>query len=149
MVISGFGFNGLMDKAGVDRRLLTAGRNKGFLDSFSPPSPEQQAHAQSMLDEIHRQFIGVVREGRGDRLRETPDLFSGLVWTGERGIELGLADELGSVDQVARDVIKAADIVDFTDRDSLAERLSRRFGAAAGAAIAARLQAPEGGLQLR
>ena len=149
VVISGFGFTGLMDKAGIDRRLITAGRNKGFLDSFSPPSPEQQAHAQAMLDEIHRQFIGVVREGRGNRLRETPDMFSGLVWTGEKGIELGLADELGTVESVARDVIKAANVVDFTNRDSLAERLSRRFGAAAGEAIATRLQAPGGALQVR
>ncbi len=149
VVMSGFGFTGLMEKAGVERRLLTAGRNKGFLDSFSPESPEQQAHAQNMLDEIHRQFISVVREGRGNRLRETPDMFSGLVWTGEKGIELGLADELGTVDTVARDVIKAGNVVDFTFRDSLAERLSRRFGAAAGEAIATRLQVPAGALQLR
>lgn len=141
VVIDGFGFTGLMDKAGVDRRMLTAGSNKGFLDPFSPLTVEQQGHAQAMLDEIHRQFIAVVREGRGERLRETPDLFSGMVWTGQRGIELGLADELGTVDTVARDVIKADDVVDFTSRDSLVERVSRRLGAATGEAIANRLDA--------
>ncbi len=149
VVIAGFGFTGLMDKAGVDRRMLTAGRNKGFLDPFSPLSAEQQAHAQTMLDEIHRQFIAVVREGRGERLRETPDLFSGAVWTGQRGIELGLADELGSVDTVARDVIKADDVVDFTARDSLVERVSRRLGATTGEAIANRLDATSLPLRLR
>lgn len=149
VVISGFGFTGLIDKAGVERRLLIAGENKGFLDSFSPVSPEQKTHAQAMIDEIHRQFITVVREGRGSRLRESPELFSGLVWTGERSIELGLADEYGTIDSVARDVIKAADIVDFSYRDSLIERLSRRLGAAAGEVIASRLGSSEGGWRLR
>src|SRR5690606_7119832 len=90
VVMQGFGLTGLMDKAGVERRLLTAGRNKGFLDPFSPLSPEHRSHAQTMLDEIHQQFIKVVRDGRGARLKESPDLFSGLFWTGERSIELGL-----------------------------------------------------------
>ena len=98
VVIDGFGLSGLLEKAGVERRLITAGVNKGFLDPFSPLSPQQRAHAQQMLDEIHRQFVTVVREGRGNRLRESPDMFSGLVWTGERGIELGLADDFGTVD---------------------------------------------------
>ena len=140
VVIEGFGFTGLMDKAGVDRRLLTAGKNKGFLDSFSPMSPEHKAHAQSMLNEIHQQFIKVVRDGRGARLKESPDLFSGLFWTGERSIELGLADELGSLDTVARDVVKAEEIVDFTRRENIAERLAKRMGASMGAVIGRDLQ---------
>ncbi len=88
-----------------------------------------------MLDEIHKQFITVVREGRGKRLKETPDLFSGLVWVGTRSVELGLADELGSVDYVAREVIKAEDIIDFTPRENIAERVARRFGAAMAEAL--------------
>jgi len=136
VVMEGFGFTGLMDKAGVERRLLTAGRNKGFLDSFSPLSPEHKAHAQSMLNEIHQQFIKVVRDGRGARLKESPDLFSGLFWTGERSVELGLADELGSLDVVARDVVKAEEIVDFTRRENIAERIAKRVGASAGAVLA-------------
>ena len=149
VVMAGFGFTGLMDKAGIERRLLTAGENKGFLDPFSPMSEGQQAHARAMLEDIHRQFIAVVREGRGSRLRETPDLFSGLVWTGERGIELGLADDYGTVDTVAREVIKADEVVDFTRKDSLVDRLSRRVGAAAGEAISSRLERSGYVLQLR
>ena len=130
VLMDGFGFTETMQKLGVERRLLTAGENKGFLDPFSPLDPEQQAFAKQMLEEIHGQFIGVVREGRGKRLKETPETFSGLVWSGEKSIELGLADALGSVDSVARDIIKAEDIVDYTRQDSLLERLSGRLGAA-------------------
>ena len=129
VLMNGFGFTGTMSKLGVDRRLLTAGENKGFLDPFSPPNPKQNAIAQKMLDEIHQQFIAVVREGRGKRLKETPDMFSGLVWTGQKSIELGLADGLGSVESVARDVIKADKIVDYTRHEGLADRLAKRFGA--------------------
>ena len=128
--MDGFGFTGLMDKLGIERRLLAAGENKGFLDPFSPISETQQEYAETMLDEIHKQFITVVREGRGKRLKETPELFSGLLWVGTRSVELGLADALGSVDYVAREVIKAEDIVDFTPRENIAERVARRFGAA-------------------
>jgi protease-4 len=149
VVIDGFGLGGLLEKAGIERRLITAGANKGFLDPFSPLSPQQRAHAQQMLDEIHRQFVAVVREGRGNRLRESPDLFSGLVWTGERGIELGLADDFGTVDSVAREVIKAESVVDFTRKDSLFDRLARRMGAAAGEVLAGRLQLTNGQLPLR
>lgn len=140
VVMQGFGFTGLMEKAGVERRLLTAGKNKGFLDSFSPLVPEQKAHAQAMLDQIHQQFIKVVRDGRGARLKETPELFSGLYWTGERGIELGLADELGSLDSVARDVVKAEEIVDFTRRENIALRLARRVGASIGTVLSKEMQ---------
>ncbi len=135
VLMNGFGFTGAMAKLGVDRRLLTAGTNKGFLDPFSPPNAKQTAIAQKMLDEIHEQFIAVVREGRGKRLKETPDMFSGLVWTGQKSIELGLADGLGSVESVARDVIKADNIVDYTLHEGFADRLAKRFGAGAASAL--------------
>jgi len=136
VLMEGFGFVGAMEKLGVERRLLTAGANKGFLDSFSPLPEDQRRHAQSMLDEIHGQFIDVVRAGRGDRLKDAPELFTGLVWTGARSVEMGLTDALGTVDSVARDVIKAEKVVDFSTRKNLAERLARRFGATAGEAMA-------------
>jgi protease IV len=130
VLIDGFGFTGTMDKLGIERRLLTAGENKGFLDPFSPLNSAQKAYAQKMLDQIHQQFIQVVRQGRGKRLKETPDLFSGLVWTGQKSIDLGLADGLGNVDYVAREVIKAEDVVDYTPHENLVERFARQFGGA-------------------
>ncbi|WHZ12785.1 MAG: Periplasmic serine proteases (ClpP class) [Burkholderiaceae bacterium] len=133
VLIDGFGFTGLMDKLGVERRLLTAGANKGFLDPFSPQSDQQRAYAQVMLDQIHQQFIAVVKKERGTRLKESPDLFSGLVWTGQQAVEMGLADQLGSLGSVARDVVKTDQIVDYTQRENVAERLARRFGASIGA----------------
>lgn len=132
VLMDGFGFTGLMEKVGIERRLMTAGQNKGLLDPFSPQSPEQRAHVQSMLDEIHAQFIEVVKTGRGDRLKESSDLFSGLVWNGSRAVEMGLADGLGSLDYVAREVVKAEDIVDYTQRENVASRLARQFGAGMG-----------------
>ncbi len=135
VLMDGFGFTGLMDKVGVERRLMTAGENKGFLDPFSTPTKPQKAHAQRLLDQIHQQFIEVVREGRGDRLVETPELFSGLFWSGQQAVELGLADGYGTLDSVARDVVKAEDIVDYTRQDNVAERLAKRFGAAMGEAM--------------
>ena len=133
VLMDGFGFTGLMDKLGVERRLLTAGENKGMLDPFSPLNPKQRAYAQTMLDQIHQQFIAVVREGRGKRLKETPDLFSGLFWNGEQAVQLGLADRFGNLDFVAREVVKAEDIIDYTPKDNVAERLAKRFGASIGA----------------
>lgn len=120
-----------MEKFGVDRRLLTAGSNKGFLDPFSPPNQEQMAHAHAMLNDIHKQFIDVVKTGRGARLKETPEMFSGLMWTGEQSIKLGLADDFGSVDSVARDVIKAEKVLDYTVKENIAERFAKRLGAGA------------------
>lgn len=128
VLMDGFGFTGSMDKLGVERRLLTAGEHKGFLDPFSPQDDRHKQHAQLLLDDIHRQFIEVVRKGRGKRLKETPELFSGLMWTGAKSIELGLTDELGSVEYVAREVIKAENIRDYTLRASLGERFVRQFG---------------------
>jgi protease-4 len=135
VLMDGFGFTGTMEKLGVERRLLTAGENKGFLDPFSPMNASQRDYAQKMLNEIHQQFVDVVRKGRGKRLKEGPDTYSGLVWTGQRSIELGLADALGNVDYVAREVIKAQKIVDFTPRENIAERFAKRFGAAMGEAL--------------
>ena len=128
VLMDGFGFTGTMDKLGVERRLLTAGENKGFLDPFSPQDAQHKEHAQILLDDIHKQFIDVVRKGRGKRLKESPELFTGLMWTGAKSIELGLADELGSIEYVAREVIKAEDIRDYTMRASLTERFARQFG---------------------
>jgi protease-4 len=133
VLMDGFGFTGLMDKIGVERRLLTAGENKGFMDPFSPQTPKHKEYAQSMLNEIHQQFIDVVRAGRGKRLKETPEMFSGLFWSGSKAVELGLADGFGTVDSVARDVFKAEDIVDYTRQEGLPERVLKKFGAAVGA----------------
>lgn len=130
VLMDGFGFTGTMEKLGVERRLLAAGKNKGFLDPFSAIQGEQKAHAEIMLDDIHQQFITVVRQGRGKRLKETPEMFSGLMWVGKKSIDLGLADALGSLEYVAREVIKAEDIVDYTQQENIAERFARRFGAA-------------------
>jgi len=132
VLMDGFGFTELMNKLGVERRLMTAGTNKGFLDPFSPQTEPQRKHAQAMLDQIHTQFIEVVKKGRGDRLKETPDMFSGLFWSGQQAVDLGLADSLGSLDGVAREVVKAPDVIDYTQRENVAERLVKRFGAAVG-----------------
>jgi len=133
VLMDGFGFTGLMDKLGIERRLLTAGENKGFLDPFSPQSDKQKQHALAMLNEIHEQFIAVVRAGRGKRLKETPEIFSGLYWTGAKAVEMGLADGFGTVDTVARDVVKAEDIIDYTAHEGLPERVLKKFGASVGA----------------
>jgi protease-4 len=145
--MDGFGFTGLMEKLGIERRLLTAGSNKGMLDPFSPQDEAQRAYIQSMLNEIHTQFITVVRQGRGDRLKETPDTFSGLIWSGQQAVNLGLADGLGSLDYVAREIVKAEDIVDYTQRENLGWRLAKRFGASVGEGVF--LAARSAGVQLR
>lgn len=133
VLMDGFGFTGVMEKIGVERRLMTSGSNKGMLDPFSPRDPIQETYAQAMLDQIHQQFIAVVKSGRGKRLQDNPELFSGLFWNGEQAVSLGLADRLGSLDQIARDEVKAEDIIDYTQKENLAERLAKRFGAAIGA----------------
>lgn len=133
VLMDSFGATGLLDKLGVERRLLTAGENKGIGDPFSPLPPKQRAYIQTMLDQIHQQFITVVREGRGKRLKETPELFSGLFWNGEQALALGLADHLGNIDYVAREVVKAEELVDYTPKENVAERLAKRFGASIGA----------------
>ena len=144
VLMDGFGFTGAMEKLGVERRLLTAGENKGMLDPYSPQNEKQKAYAQAMIDQIHRQFITVVKDGRGDRLKETPETFSGLFWNGEDAVRQGLADKFGNLDYVAREVVKAEEIIDYTPRDNVAERLAKRFGAAvgSGAVKAMRQMAP-------
>ena len=133
VLMDGFGFTDLMQKLGIERRLMTAGENKGFLDPFSETTPRQKAHVQRVLNQIHAQFIEVVRAGRGTRLQETEDTFSGLFWTGEQAVELGLADQLGGLDYVAREIAQAPEIIDYTLRENVAERLVRQFGASVGA----------------
>jgi len=140
VLMDGFGFTGLMDKLGVERRLMTAGENKGFLDPFSPQTEKQRAFAQTMLNQIHQQFIDVVKTGRGTRLKETPETFSGLFWSGQQAIEFGLADQLGNLDFVAREIVQAEEIIDYTRRENVAERLVKRFGAAIGAGAVHALQ---------
>ncbi|MFM0468178.1 S49 family peptidase [Paraburkholderia strydomiana] len=132
VLMDSFGFTGLMDKLGIQRRLHTSGENKGFYDPFSPETPKMDEHAQEMLDQIHGQFIDAVRQGRGKRLHETPDMFSGLFWTGQKSVELGLADGFGDANFVAREIIKAPEIVDYTVKESITDRVARKFGAAVG-----------------
>ena len=134
VIMEGFGFTGLMDKLGVTRRMITAGSNKGMMDPFSKENPKQVEMIKGMLDEIHQQFIAVVKEGRGDRLNNIPDLFSGRVWSGEQAVKIGLADGYGTVDSVARDIFKAPDVLDYTVKENFAERVAKRFGAEAGSA---------------
>ncbi|HET9821818.1 MAG TPA: S49 family peptidase [Burkholderiaceae bacterium] len=132
VLMDGFGFVGTMDKLGIERRLLTAGENKGMLDPFSPQNERHNAFAKAMIDQIHQQFIAVVKQGRGSRLKVAPETFSGLFWNGEEAIKLGLVDKVGNLDHVAREVIKAEEIIDYTPHDNLAERVAKRFGAAIG-----------------
>jgi protease IV len=136
VLMDGFGFTETMQKLGVERRVMTAGSNKAFMDPFSPVNPAHKAHTQAMLDEIHQQFINVVRKGRGTRLKETPEMFSGLFWSGDKSVELGLADAIGSADSVARDVIKEENMVDFTAQEDLADRFAKQFGAVAARVLA-------------
>ena len=150
VIMDGFGFVGTLDKLGVERRVLSAGENKAFLDPFAPLSDRHRDYAQTMLADIHRQFIDAVRAGRGARLRETPETYSGLVWNGERAVELGLADAVGTVESVARDVIGAEQVIDVTPEEDLANRFARRLGAAAGRQVLATLGAVGfGGARLR
>jgi protease-4 len=147
VLMDGFGFTGLMDKLGVERRLMTAGANKALLDPFSPQDEAQKAYIQSMLGEIHSQFITVVKKGRGERLKESPDTFSGLVWSGQQAVALGLADGLGNLDHVAREIVKAEDIVDYTQRENVGLRLAKQFGVSIGQGFYK--AAAASGLQLR
>jgi len=128
VLIDGFGFTGTLEKLGIERRLLTAGENKNFLDPFAPLDPIQKEHATHLLREIHEQFIQVVKQGRGERLKDAPEIFSGIVWTGQKSIDLGLADEMGNAEYVAREIIKAEVLVDFSPHEGLSDLFSKRFG---------------------
>src|SRR5204863_900148 len=136
VLMNGFGFTGLMDKLGIERRLITAGENKGMLDPFSPVEQKDVQHAKQLIHDVHEQFISVVREGRGKRLKETPEIFSGLIWTGQKSVDLGLADGIGSLESVARDVVKAEEIVDYTVKEGFAEKVAKRFGASVASTLA-------------
>ncbi len=144
VLMNGFGFTGTMDKLGIERRLMTAGENKGFLDPFSPQDAKQKQFAQKLLDEIHTQFIDVVKKGRGERLKESPEIFTGLFWTGKQSIDLGLADGVGTVDSIARDVIKAEQVIDFTVKENVAERFFKRLGTQTAQSLSAKLLGDEG-----
>jgi len=133
VLMEGFGFNSLMDKLGIERRLHISGENKALFDPFSPETDKARQYAQTMLDQIHQQFIDAVKQGRGTRLKDDPDLFSGLFWSGQQSIQLGLADGYGDAGYVARDVIKAPDVVDYTVKENFADRVAHRFGASLGA----------------
>lgn len=147
VLMNGFGFTGAMDKLGIERRLYTAGAHKGFLDPFSPVQPEDVTHVRQMLEAIHQQFIDVVKQGRGDRLKGGKELFSGLVWTGERARELGLVDALGSPGYVAREVIGAEHIVDYTPQPNYLEQLTDRLGVSFAGALGTRLGLEPGSLR--
>ncbi len=129
VLMNGFGFVDAMKKLGIERRLYTAGEHKGMLDPFSRENPEDVAHIKNMLNTIHQQFINVVKQGRGDRLKDDPKIFSGLFWTGEESLKLGLIDGLGSSGYVAREIIKQEKVVDFTPRPDYLDRFAERFGA--------------------
>lgn len=136
VLMNGFGFVGTMEKLGIERRLITAGENKAMLDPFSPLEEQDRRYAEGLAKEIHAQFVDVVKQGRGKRLKESPEVFSGLIWSGDRSVELGLADGIGSLEYVAREVVKADTIVDFTQKENFAERFAKRFGAGAATALA-------------
>jgi protease-4 len=132
--LDAFGFVDLMQKLGIERRLLTAGENKGLFDPFLPEQEAQKEHLQSMLDQVHGHFIDAVKQGRGDRLDQSQDIFSGLIWSGEQSLELGLADAYGSTRSVAKE-LQAEELVDFTPQTGLLERIADRIGSSAGRSV--------------
>ncbi|MDD5273689.1 MAG: S49 family peptidase [Methylovulum sp.] len=142
VLMDGFGFVDAMKNLGVERRLLTAGTHKAMLDPFSPPKADETAYMKELLGQVHQQFIAAVKAGRGDRLKETPDMFSGLVWTGEAGVKLGIADDFANDDQVARDIIGAEKRVDFTQQETLLDKLSGKLSSSFEHALTSVLQAP-------
>ena len=136
VMISGFGFADLIHKVGIERRLITSGKNKGFMDSFSPQDEEQREYAQNLINEVHEQFIEVVKKGRGSRLVDNSEIFTGLIWTGTQAIKLGLVDDFGNVESVARNVFNTKTIVDYTEEERLTDRMFRRLGISVGEGIA-------------
>ncbi|MDI1302741.1 MAG: signal peptide peptidase SppA [bacterium] len=148
VIMQGFGVQGLMQKLGVEDRTMTAGAHKAILSPFEPVKPEEKAHIKNLLDAVHQQFITAVKQGRGQRLKDNPDIFSGLFWTGQQAVELGLADGFGSVDSVARTVVGAEDLVDYSERPDPFTSVLKRLGVSMGDAMMARM-APAQGIQLR
>ncbi|MSS75905.1 MAG: signal peptide peptidase SppA [Methyloglobulus sp.] len=135
VIMDGFGFVETMQKLGVERRLITAGVHKAILDPFSPAKPDENQYMQNLINQVHQQFIGAVKSGRGTRLKETPDMFSGLVWTGEESVKLGIIDAMGTQDYVAKDIIGAETLVDFTQQERLIDRIAGKLGASFSAGI--------------
>jgi protease-4 len=142
VIMDGFGFVDTMKTLGVERRLITAGAHKAMLDPFSPPKPDENQYMQTLINQVHQQFITAVKQGRGDRLKETPDTFSGLVWTGEEGVKLGIADAYGNDSSVAKDLIGAERMVDFTESEELFDKLIGKMGASFSHALTSTLQTP-------
>jgi protease-4 len=142
VIMDGFGFVDAMQKIGVERRLLTAGSHKAMLDPFSPPKADETRYMQELIDQVHQQFITAVKTGRGDRLKETPDMFSGLVWTGEAGIKIGVADAYGNDDFVAKTIIGAEKQVDYTQKTSFIDKMTSKLGASFGQALGSLLLTP-------
>ncbi len=140
VIMNGFGFVDAMDKLGIERRMMTAGENKGFMDPFSPLEAEDEQHIKTLLGSIHQQFIDVVKEGRGDRLNDDPAIFSGLVWTGEQAIDIGLVDALGSSSYVAREVVGADKIIDYTYDKPVFERFVERLGASMATGVTSTME---------
>ena len=136
VIMGGFGFVDTMKLLGVERRVMTSGDHKALMDPFSPVDPVAKAHLQGLMGEIHQQFISAVKQGRGDRIKETSDMFSGLIWTGVDAVKLGLADDFGDDRHVAEDIIGAKKLVNFNPEDNLFDRLSRSFGTSVGEALA-------------
>lgn len=143
VIMNSFGFEDTIKKLGVERRLMTAGKNKAFLDAFSPLKPEHKKHMQGLLDEVHEQFISVVRQGRGDRLKDSPDIFSGLFWSGEQSLELGLVDGLGSAGYIARELIGTEKIIDYTPKQNYLDRFAERIGVASAQALKTLISTPQ------
>jgi len=144
VLMDGFGFVETLDKLGIERRLLTAGKHKGFLDPFSPQKEEEVKHIKTVLDSIHQQFIDAVKNGRGDKLVDNENLYSGYVWTGEKSVEMGLVDELGSSSYIARELVGEEKIVDYTLRPNYLDRFAERLGAAMGNVLATTLGLQQG-----
>jgi protease-4 len=142
VIMDGFGFVDTMKTLGVERRLITAGAHKAMLDPFSPPKPDETQYIQTLINQVHQQFITAVKDGRGDRLKETPDTFSGLVWTGEESIKLGIADAIGSDSSVAKELIGAERLVDFTESEELFDKILGKMGASFSHALTSALQTP-------
>jgi protease-4 len=142
VIMDGFGFVDTMKTLGVERRLITAGAHKAMLDPFSPPKPDENQYMQTLINQVHQQFITAVKQGRGDRLKETPDTFSGLVWTGEEGVKLGIADAYGNDSSVAKDLIGAERLVDFTESEEFFDKIMGKMGASFGHALSSMLQTP-------
>ncbi len=135
VLMNGFGFTKAMENLGIERRLITAGENKGMLDPFSPGNYQQIQHAEEMLNQVHEQFINAVKSGRGDRISDDPEIYSGLFWSGEQARSLGLVDEFGSADFIAREIVGTETVINYTEEQSFLEAFSSQLGAAATSTV--------------